>query len=48
MGKGEPNPASGIDGYGWVKKAIGLRGPDDLEMEFAAASTVRNSSIVSC
>ncbi len=36
MGKGEPNPASGLDGYGWVKKAISLRGSDG-EMEFAAA-----------
>jgi hypothetical protein len=36
IGKGEPNPASGIDGYGWVMKAISLRGSDP-EMEFAAA-----------
>lgn len=36
MRKGEPNPASGLDGYGWVKKAISLRGRDP-EMEFAAA-----------
>jgi hypothetical protein len=36
MGRGEPNPASGIDGYGWVTKAISLRG-SDAEMEFAAA-----------
>jgi hypothetical protein len=36
MGKGEPNPAAGLDGYGWVRKAISLRGPDP-EMEFAAA-----------
>jgi hypothetical protein len=36
IGKGEPNPATGLDGYGWVKKAIGLRGQDP-EMEFAAA-----------
>ncbi len=36
MGQGEPNPASGLDGYAWVKKAISLRGPD-AEMEFAAA-----------
>jgi hypothetical protein len=36
MGRGEPNPASGIDGYGWVEKAISLRG-SDAEMEFAAA-----------
>lgn len=31
-----PNPASNLDGYTWVKKAIGLRG-EDPEMEFAAA-----------
>jgi hypothetical protein len=36
MGKGEPNPATGLDGYGLIKKAIGLRGQDP-EMEFAAA-----------
>jgi len=36
MGKGEPDPAAGLDGYEWVKKAISLRGPDP-EMEFAAA-----------
>ena len=36
MGSDEPNPAKGLDGYGWVKKAIGLRGSDP-EMEFAAA-----------
>src|SRR5215469_13767115 len=36
MGKGEPDPAAGLDGYGWVKKAISLRGLDP-EMEFAAA-----------
>jgi hypothetical protein len=36
MGKGEPDPAAGLDGYSWVKKAISLRGPDP-EMEFAAA-----------
>jgi len=36
MGRGEPNPAAGLDGYGWVRKAISLRGPDP-EMEFAAA-----------
>jgi hypothetical protein len=36
MGKGEPNPASGVDGYSLVKKALGLRGSDP-EMEFAAA-----------
>src|SRR5437879_5731584 len=36
MGQGEPNPASGLDGYGWVKRAISLRGQDP-QMEFAAA-----------
>ena len=36
IGKGEPNPAAGVDGYGWVKRAIQARG-DDPEMEFAAA-----------
>jgi hypothetical protein len=36
IGKNEPNPAAGVDGYGWVKKAIQQRG-DDPEMEFAAA-----------
>jgi hypothetical protein len=36
MGKGEPNPAAGLDGYSWVKKAISMRGQDP-EMEFAAA-----------
>lgn len=30
------NPASGVDGYALVKKALALRGPDS-EMEFAAA-----------
>ncbi len=36
IGKGEPNPARGLDGYGWVTRAISLRGSDP-EMEFAAA-----------
>jgi hypothetical protein len=36
MGKSEPNPAAGLDGYSSVRKAIGLRGSDP-EMEFAAA-----------
>jgi len=36
IGDGEPNPARSFDGYGWVKKAIALRGSDP-EMEFAAA-----------
>jgi hypothetical protein len=31
-----PNPAAGVDGYAYVKKAIDLRGVDP-EMEFAAA-----------
>jgi hypothetical protein len=43
MGKGEPNPASGFDGYSWVRKAISWRGSDP-EMEFAAALiTLRGS-----
>ena len=43
IGKGEPNPAAGFDGYSWVRKAIGLRGSDP-EMEFAAALiTLRGS-----
>src|SRR5712692_3478195 len=32
----DSNPASGVDGYALVKKAIALRG-DDPQMEFAAA-----------
>ncbi len=36
MGKGEPNPAAGLDGYSLVKKALSLRS-EDPEMEFAAA-----------
>jgi hypothetical protein len=32
----DANPASGLDGYSFVKKAITLRG-DDPQMEFAAA-----------
>jgi len=36
LGRTEPNPAAGLDGYGLVKKAISLRG-EDAEMEFAAA-----------
>jgi len=36
IGKEEHNPAAGLDGYAWVKKAISLRGPDP-QMEFAAA-----------
>lgn len=30
------NPAAGVDGYAWVKKAVALRG-DDPQMQFAAA-----------
>jgi hypothetical protein len=41
IGKGEPDPATGLDGYGWVKKAIALRGQDP-EMEFAAALITLN------
>ena len=37
----DSNPAAGVDGYAWVKKAIALRGEalhgDDAQMEFAAA-----------
>ena len=36
VGTSEPNPASRMDGYAWVKKAIAERG-DDAEMQFAAA-----------
>jgi len=36
MGKNEPNPARGLDGYRLVKKAISMRGADP-ELEFAAA-----------
>src|SRR5467141_601258 len=36
VSKDEQNPAAGVDGYAFVKKAIGLRGPD-AQMEFAAA-----------
>ena len=36
FGAGEPNPASGLDGYALIKKAISLAGQDP-EMEFAAA-----------
>jgi hypothetical protein len=42
FGAAEPNPASGIDGDRFVRKAILLRG-DDAQMEFAAALiTLRN------
>jgi hypothetical protein len=43
LGKREPNPASSLDGYGWVRKAISLRGSDP-EMEFAAALITFSSS----
>ena len=37
----DANPAAGVDGYAWVKKAIALRSAavrgDDAQMEFAAA-----------
>jgi len=36
MGKDEPNPAQGFDGYALVKKAITIRG-NDPQMDFAAA-----------
>jgi hypothetical protein len=36
IGQGEPNPATGRDGYDLIRKAISLRGTDP-EMEFAAA-----------
>jgi hypothetical protein len=36
LGRGEPNPAAGLDGYSMVEKAISLRG-EDAEMEFGAA-----------
>jgi hypothetical protein len=43
IGRTEPNPAAGVDGYAYVKKAINLRG-DDPEMEFAAAMLTWRSS----
>ncbi|HXW89556.1 MAG TPA: hypothetical protein VEK33_03335 [Terriglobales bacterium] len=36
IGNVESNPATGVDGYAWVKRAIRLRG-QDAELEFAAA-----------
>ena len=36
IGKDEPNPAQGLDGYALVKKAMQLRG-NDPQMDFAAA-----------
>ena len=41
MGKDEPNPAEGLDGYALVKKAVQLRG-DDPPMDFAAALITLN------
>ncbi len=40
-GKHEPNPATGLDGYAWIRRAIQLRG-EDPEMEFAAALVTLN------
>jgi hypothetical protein len=37
------NPAAGLDGYAWVKKAIGMR-ERDAEMEFAAALITTENS----
>jgi hypothetical protein len=37
------NPAAGLDGYAWVKKAIVMRGRD-AEMEFAAALITTENS----
>ncbi len=37
------NPAVRLDGYAWVKKAIGIRG-GDAEMEFAAALITTENS----
>jgi hypothetical protein len=41
LGKDVPNPAAGLEGYVWVKKAISLRS-EDPEMEFAAALITLN------
>jgi hypothetical protein len=41
MGKDEPNPAQGLDGYALVKKAMQLRG-NDPQMDFAAALITLN------
>lgn len=40
-GKNAPNPATGLDGYAWIRRAIQLRG-EDPEMEFAAALVTLN------
>jgi DNA-directed RNA polymerase specialized sigma24 family protein len=37
------NPATDLDGYAWVKKAIGIRGRD-AEVEFAAALITTENS----
>jgi hypothetical protein len=42
IGKDEPNPAAGVDGYDWVKRAIQQR-RGDPEMEFAAALITLNA-----
>jgi hypothetical protein len=44
MGKDEPNPAQGLDGYALVKKAMQLRGSDP-QMDFAAALITLNGPI---
>jgi len=36
IGKNEPNPANGLDGYSLITKVIAIRGSDS-QMEFAAA-----------
>jgi hypothetical protein len=41
IGKDEPNPAHGLDGYALVKKAMQLRGGDP-QMDFAAALVTLN------
>jgi hypothetical protein len=41
IGKDEPNPAQGLDGYALVKKAMQLRGGDP-QMDFAAALVTLN------
>jgi hypothetical protein len=40
MGKND-DPAAGLDGYAWIRRAIRLRG-NDAEMEFAAALVTLN------
>jgi hypothetical protein len=41
MGKDEPNPAQGFDGYALVKKALQFRG-NDPQLDFAAALITLN------